>query len=320
MSRWTPRPIDALPARELSRVTLAAATAASEGLVGMRPSPRELVRRWERSPWSVEEIRLDADAEAWSTRVPPQLRRSLRSLLDKFVIGEYTAVDYLPHVMRGAPDEDSLLYLATQAADEARHAAFMARICSELLDGEVELGANLERAWSSTTPAMRALTLLEARIVDDLAASPGDRVRWLRLVTAFHLLTEGVLAVNGQRAIVRALGRTSLLPGVRAGFVAMTRDEGRHLSFGVHALRHGVREGHGEAIWDVVEQALEPLVLIDQRGAAAQPDRTAIVHGRLMARTLLARLRALDASDRFVAHVRSRAEATLTRAAGALAG
>ena len=56
------------------------------------------------------------------------------------------------------------------------------------------------------------------------------------------MVTEGVLAMTGQRSILDYLGRHSLYPGFQQGFSLVEQDEHRHIAFGVRFLRDVVRE------------------------------------------------------------------------------
>jgi len=230
-------------------------------LAERRLRPRDLYRRWEEQQWSAETVRLERDHETFHTRLPRTLKRQLEATISTFIVGEYTGLDLLAPVQLGAPDEEDLIFLATQVADEARHARLMFRVGHEVLGYDADPRVMLRQAWARAEQEHRDLAILEGEIMRASIANPSDYEKWLRCVTLFHLVTEGVLAVSGQRSIVRALGKTDLLPGIRSAFAAMCRDESRHISFGLHALRTGIHEGHADAIYDVLEQAM-PLALV----------------------------------------------------------
>src|SRR5205807_7490894 len=59
-----------------------------------------------------------------------------------------------------------------------------------------------------------------------------------------------------QRRVLRICRANDLLPGFRAGFTAVTRDESRHVSYGIWALREAVRAGHEADIRTVVDRTL----------------------------------------------------------------
>jgi len=317
MRRWRPHdPLAGTP-RELAQRGEAAVGAGVEGALAERVTPAGLFARWERHRWSAGEIELDADRTAWRERTSPAMRRQLGQLVDKLVIGEYTAVDHVSLVMAGAPDERYLVYLATQSADEAQHWHFVDRLAAEVQEREAAPAVLLADAWRTTSAGMRELVLFEADIARRLAARPTDYELWLRLVAVFHLLTEGVIATTGQRAVMRTLAQRGRFPGTLAGFAALARDEGRHVGFGLHALREGVAGGAGDAIWDAVERIAPAVVAVDAGGTSRVERVLGEQSGLAMLATLERRLRAIDAPEAFVAHVRGRCRAAL---AAALAG
>jgi hypothetical protein len=315
--RW--RPHDPLAGSPVELVRRGASTvgAAVDAALAQRATPAALFERWERHRWSAGELDLDADRVAWREGTSPGMRRQLRLLVEKLAIGEYTAVDHVSLAMAGAPDEGHLVYLATQSADEAQHWRFVTRLAAEVQGHEAEPRTLLADAWRGTTPALRELVLFEAEVARALAARPTDYELWLRLVAVFHLLTEGVIATTGQRSVMRMLAQRGAFPGMLAGFAALARDEGRHVGFGLHALREGVEAGCGDAIWDAVERIAPAVVAVDVDPGAHRVERVLGERsGRRMIETLERRLRAVGATEPFVAHVRARCDEALS-AAGA---
>ncbi|MEV8517858.1 hypothetical protein [Dactylosporangium sp. NPDC051484] len=195
----------------------------------------------------------------------------------------------------------SLIYLGTQVGDESWHTVLLARIAVEVLGMDPDLRRLLPTIWAEMTHAHRQLSVVEAQLVGELAEKPSDYGRWLRAVTHFHLITEGVLALHGQRGLIRGLRRRDALPAVQAGFIAMTRDESRHVSYGMHALRQGLQEGYHDEILDVLEHCAPLAVHIEQRGATetAHARRTA----RELTRELCRRMVQLDLPPTTIEHV-----------------
>jgi len=286
-----------------------------DAAIARRLRPRELVQRWERERWSADALDLGPDRLAWDAGLDGAPRDSLRTLLCMFVIGEYTATDLLAPIMLACPDEEDLLFLGTQVADEALHARFMQRVTEELLGWASDTNLALVSAWEACTPVHRRLSMLEGELVDELTRHPGDHGRWLRAVAVFHLVTEGMLALAGQRTVVSRLRRARLLPGVVAGFAAMARDESRHVSFGLHALRRGIAEGYADEICDVLERAAPLAVTIDALSDATPSRRR---QARRTGETLLALVRArlgqLDLAPDLVEHVHGTARSALEAA------
>jgi hypothetical protein len=306
MSRWTTRDLDVADVRQLREIPTEAVLTHAGRVTGERLRPRELFQRWERQRWNPEDIELDGDVQAWSERLPPRLRENLARMLSAFVVGEYTALDLLGPIILGSPEEDDLLYLGSQVADEALHTRFMQRIAVDLLGFEEDTAQAVPQAWAEVSPAHRELCALEGTLLRELAEAPADYERWLRAVTMFHLITEGVLALIGQRRLIQYLRRTRMMPGASAGFVAMTRDEARHVSYGLHAIRLGIRAGYEEQVAAVVERAGPIVARIEVRpGESAREARLARNAGVEAIAALGARIRQAGLDRSLVEHVTS---------------
>src|SRR5205807_2898210 len=100
-----------------------------------------------------------------------------------------------------------------------------------------------------------------ARTIEALRADPDDYGLWVQAITLYHLMVEGVLALTGQRFVLRVLHLNGLLPGFRSGLTAVTRDESRHVSYGIWALQRAVRLGHQRDVAKVVDRTLRPCLL-----------------------------------------------------------
>lgn len=260
MGRWSTLLIDQASVAELSAIDANAILTHADKVAERRLTSRDLYRRWEQQQWSADEVALDQDREDYQKRLPRKIKQQVHSAISTFIVGEYTGLDLLSPVMLGAPDEQDLVFLGTQVADEARHAHLMFRVGHEVLGYDADPTTMLAQAWEVAEPEHRALAVVEGGLMRESIADPSNYEKWLRSVTLFHLITEGVLAVTGQRAIVHGLSGVPLLPGIRSAFAAMCRDESRHISFGLHALRIGLLEGKSDEVYDVLEQAL-PLAL-----------------------------------------------------------
>lgn len=300
MTRWSTLLMDSADLHHLPQVPTRDVTGHAERIFDQRLGPMALYRRWDAQQWSVDRIPLAGDREAFDA-LPETARTRIRHLLHTFVVGEYTGLDLLGPILQGCPDEEGLIYLGTQVADESRHTVLLARIAADLLGMDGDLRHLLPAIWAGMTPAHRRLSEIEADLVGDLAAKPADYERWLRAVTHFHLITEGVLALYGQRNLIRGLRHRDVLPGLQAGFIAMSRDESRHVSYGMHALRVGLREGHHDAIVDVLEQCAPLAVHIEQRGD--RPTASARRAARELSRELERRLRRLDLPEKSIEHL-----------------
>ncbi|MFJ3906203.1 ribonucleotide-diphosphate reductase subunit beta [Streptomyces sp. NPDC090025] len=308
--RWTTLLFDEADLDELTRLDPEALLGGAGDTLERRFDPRELYRRWERQQWAASDIDLERDHRHWHGLLGPRTKDSLSAFLTSFLVGEYTGLDLMSPILAACPDEEYLVYLGTQAADESRHTVFVSRVAEELLGLDGSLRGQLIDAWSTLGPANRAVHTLENTILRELNSSPRDYARWLRAVTFFHLITEGVLALHGQRGLVRGLQRIPLLPGLKAGFTAMTRDESRHVSFGLHALRRGAKEGHADAINEVIETGM-PLAAVVGLSPGGPPERgaAAAAAAKDLLATIAVRLRQLDLPQDFAEHVLGRCRA-----------
>ncbi|KXK63966.1 hypothetical protein AWW66_00545 [Micromonospora rosaria] len=307
MTRWSTLLLDEARLDDLPHVPVSEILRHREALATYRPSPADLYERWERQQWRAEDIPLEPDRDRFD-QLSEGHRRYLTATIHTFIVGEYTGLDLLGPILAGAPAEADLLFLGTQVADEARHTRLMLRLGTDLLGLDLDTRRLLDEAWLAVTPAHRRLAALETRIVTDLQAHPGDYRRWLRAVTLFHLITEEVLAVAGQTAMIRLLKQLPGLPGLTTAFIAMTRDESRHVNYGIHTLREAVAAGYADEISETIEEAATLTVWID---AVAAPTRAQARHiqasAQLCARRLGRAMRRLDLPEPYVEHVTRRA-------------
>lgn len=260
MTRWSTLIVDEAKPNLLGRLNTGLLSHHADQVAALQLKPRELYRRWEAQQWSAEEIDLEQDAQDFRRRLPRRFRAELEKLIATFIVGEYTGVDLLSPVMLGATNEEDVMFLATQAADETRHAQLMFRVGREVLGYDDDPHAMLRQAWDLAEDEHRQIALIEGEIMRDIVASPTDYTRWIRGVAMFHMVNEGVLALAGQRSVIQLLGRLGVLPGIRSAFAALCRDESRHIGFGLHSLRIGMQVGEQEAIHDVLERTI-PLVM-----------------------------------------------------------
>ncbi|WFB09334.1 AMP-binding protein [Streptomyces sp. LX-29] len=247
---------------------------ASEEPAGRRPArlptSRELYDRWERQQWSVREVAVERDAETWGG-LRPFARQELLSALAELEVGEVCVTQTLSSLVDGAPTEDDRIYLCTQLADEGRHVRFFQDYleCAAGVDlaapadgGALELAAAYGRLFE---PELRRATAAARDAAD------GGHDAWYRALTYYHLITEGVLATTTLRT-TRALARRFGLHALDDGLTHVTRDESRHVAFGLAAARAGVRGGYRDAVAESylsgVELAARVMVAPDRRAVS----------------------------------------------------
>jgi ribonucleoside-diphosphate reductase beta chain len=199
-------------------------------------------RRWEKQQWAVQDLDFSADVQQWSTLDEGQ-RDVVRRTMILFFIGEQAVTDTLSPILHAAPTEDERIFLATQIADEARHAVFFQRFFDEVLQVHGGLRAALQEVGPEATAGFRRIFETHlAQAIDLVRREPANRPAWVEAVVTYHLIIEGYLALTGQRSLLRFFRSVGLMPGFYTGFTAVARDESRHVGFGVLALRRRLRE------------------------------------------------------------------------------
>src|SRR3954467_13649599 len=232
-----------------------ATTADVQGLLGYR----ELYELWERQQWRVQDLDFTQDRIDWHERFTSERRGAERAGLSGFFLGEQRVTRELGPMLRAMADEDARIFLSTQIADEARHVAFFDRFFAEVgaMRGD-DLDERIERLEAHRGEGfIRWFDEALVQRVDRLAADPSDMTALVEAVTIYHLLIEGTIAVTSQHFILMRLEAEGVLPGFVEGFTNVTRDEHRHVAFGVRFLRDAARDSHGDAIRRTLAE-LEP--------------------------------------------------------------
>lgn len=207
------------------------------GLVHL-PTYRELYYRWERQQWQTQEIDFLSDRIQWED-MSDEERASHVSTLATFFQGEACVTDALAPYVLAAPDEEMRIYLTTQLVDEARHTVFFDRFFRDVLEIDTaSLEDSLAIAQEYINPATRRI-LLEAlpQTAQRIRQEPQNLTNLIEGVVLYHLIVEGTMALAGQRALLERFREEHVFPALCAGMAALTRDESRHVLFGVRFLR-----------------------------------------------------------------------------------
>ncbi|HWL66644.1 MAG TPA: ribonucleotide-diphosphate reductase subunit beta, partial [Actinomycetota bacterium] len=227
-----------------------------------RPGPRDLYQRWEKQNWSAYEIEFSKDKEDWAN-FPKDLKFQLMLGFRGFFLGEAAVTDTLSPLVHAAPTDDDRHFLTTQLVDEARHTIFFDRFFSEALgiDGldevrrqteEIGYTADRDRGYS------RLFYKDLVEVTDAVRLDPSSYEKWVSGIVLYHMLVEGMLALAGQRRILHVARMFDVLPGFRAGFTMVTRDESRHVNYGVYAILNAVQAGLTDHIIATAERHLIP--------------------------------------------------------------
>ena len=220
----------------------------------------QLYALWEKQNWKAHELDFTVDKEQWVT-TPAESQAHTAWSLGSFYIGEERVTADLAPFLQAAPSGEIELFLATQLVDEARHTAFFDRFGGEVmalsaddLRGRMrELEETMIPAWHETFDGgLRD-------VANRIKAAPDDFDLFVEGICTYHLIIEGVLAMTGQRLILKYMEDHGLYPGFQQGFSLVERDEHRHIAFGVRFLKE-VMEQDAARFRPIIEGRVRELV------------------------------------------------------------
>jgi hypothetical protein len=201
----------------------------------------DLYHRWEQGNWSAFDIDFSRDRDGWQALTDIQ-RRSAMWIYSMFYYGEDRVADTLAPYVTAAPTEEMSYFLATQQVDEVRHSIFFHRFFKEVIGVG---GDSVEQTLASTLPQLnwgyRGVFDRLDRMSEELRK---DRSvpKFAQAITLYHLIVEGSLAQPGQHFIEDFFASEETMPGFSEGMVNVSRDEQRHIGFGVKVLSELLEE------------------------------------------------------------------------------
>src|SRR3712207_4484156 len=198
-------------------------------------SYQDLYKRWEEGHWKSTDLDFTEDREHWHQTWDDVKRRGALWNYAMFFHGEDSVADNLSPYIDAAPREEQKYFLATQQVDEARHAVFFARFWREVVEQGGSIAESLDASRSQLTWGFRRVFARLDRMADELRADR-SKPKLAQAVTLYHLLAEGTLAQPGQHLIETHLEKRGVLPGFQSGMANVSRDEQRHIAFGVKLL------------------------------------------------------------------------------------
>jgi hypothetical protein len=202
----------------------------------------DLYRRWEQGNWSAYDIDFSGDKAGWNGLSEIQ-RRSAMWIYSMFFYGEDRVADTLAPYVTAAPTEEQSYFLATQQVDEVRHSVFFHRFFKEVIGVG---GDSIQQTLASTLPQLGwgyrgifdRLDLMAEELRKDRSLP-----KYAQAITLYHLIVEGSLAQPGQHFIEDFFASEETMPGFSSGIANVSRDEQRHIGFGVKVLSELLREG-----------------------------------------------------------------------------
>jgi 1,2-phenylacetyl-CoA epoxidase catalytic subunit len=194
----------------------------------------DLYRRWEQGNWSAYDVDFSNDREGWESLTDLQ-RESALWIYSMFFFGEDSVTDNLSPYIDAAPKEEQKYFLATQQVDEARHAVFFHRFFREVIGAGESVASTLAFTESQLGWGFRNVFDRLDRMADELRR---DRSlpKFAQAMTLYHMVVEATLAQPGQHYIEDYFAKAGTMPGFSAGMANVSRDEQRHIGFGVKVL------------------------------------------------------------------------------------
>jgi ribonucleoside-diphosphate reductase beta chain len=209
------------------------------------PSYLDLYRKAVKQAWVPDELDFSRDRAEWEFLSPETKRRRIWSMR-LFFDGEERVAALLAPFVWAAPNKEVGAFVATQLADEVRHTIFFERYWREVIGTSA---ANLDELVEEI-----GIKPSENEAYDHffyqwlpeqaqwMASHPRDLDATVKFVTVYHLVVEGALFLTGMRYQLEGARRWGRTWGYYQGFTATTRDESRHVLFGVRYLRDMVRQ------------------------------------------------------------------------------
>ena len=161
-----------------------------------------------------------------------------------FFYGEDSVTDNLSPYIDAAPKAEQKYFLATQQVDEARHAVFFHRFFKEVIGAGDSISSTLAYTEPQLSWGYRNVFDRLDRMADDLRR---DRSlpNFARAIALYHMVVEATLAQPGQHFIEDYFANAGTMPGFSEGMANVSRDEQRHIGFGVKVLSELLRRVRG---------------------------------------------------------------------------
>jgi hypothetical protein len=194
----------------------------------------DLYRRWEQANWSAYELDLSRDREGWEALSEIQKKSALWTY-SMFLYGEDSVTDNLSPYIDAAPAEEQKYFLATQQVDEARHAVFFHRFFKEVIGAGESISSTLAYTLPQLGWGYRGVFGRLDRMAEELRR---DRSlpKFAQAIALYHMVVEATLAQPGQHFIEDYFVKEGTMPGFSEGMGNVSRDEQRHIAFGVKVL------------------------------------------------------------------------------------
>jgi putative sterol carrier protein/1,2-phenylacetyl-CoA epoxidase catalytic subunit len=222
-----------------------------------RISYEDLYERWEKGNWRATELDFTQDRVDWHETFSDLERRAALWNYSLFFHGEDSVTDNLSPYIDAAPLEEQKYFLATQQVDEARHAVFFGRFMREVVDRGESIAGSLSATQPELTWGFRKTFAKLDQVADELRKDKSIP-NLARSIFMYHLIVEATLAQPGQHFIEGYVNERGILPGFREGMENVSKDEQRHIGFGVKMLSDLNRQDPDckQAVADLLREVL----------------------------------------------------------------
>lgn len=204
-------------------------------------SYERLYRMWEENNWSATGIDFSVDKDHWRDRLTEVQREAALWNYAMFLVGEEAVARTLTPILDAAPEHAQSIFLSTQIVDEARHHVFFDRFMREVAGQGSDTDSTLAEVRGLCTWGFDQIFAELDRVTEALRKKPKDRALLAQSIALYHFVVESLLAIPGQHFIKSYVEKLSILPGFSEGIRSVSRDESRHVAFGVRFLGDLVR-------------------------------------------------------------------------------
>ena len=227
-------------AREEDQMSVAQKDGIAQRSFADQISYEDLYARWEEGNWKATEIDFSEDHKGWE-RLSEIQRKSALWTYSMFFYGEDSVTDNLSPYIDAAPKEEQKYFLATQQVDEARHSIFFHRFFKEVIGAGESIGSTLAYTEAQLGWGYRNVFDRLDRMGEELRR---DRSlpKFAQAIALYHMVVEATLAQPGQHFIEDFFNESGTMPGFSEGMHNVSRDEQRHIGFGVKTLAECFRE------------------------------------------------------------------------------
>jgi ribonucleotide reductase beta subunit family protein with ferritin-like domain len=217
------------------------ATTQAPALAADKVSYEDLYARWEKGNWRATELDFTQDRDDWHNTFGEIERKAALWNYSLFFHGEDSVTDNLSPYIDAAPREEQKYFLATQQVDEARHSVFFARFMREVVDRGDSINGALAATERELTWGFRKTFEHLDKVADSLRRDR-SKPNFAAAICMYHVVVEATLAQPGQHFIEGYVRERGIMPGFLEGMENVSKDEQRHIGFGVKCLSELLRE------------------------------------------------------------------------------